>query len=229
MERHSKSLIEEELQIVLNELDGNKMLSEGDKVELKDHFLCEIEDLVGIGLREEEAFLVAKKRFGVLEEVKMEYEKVKPRFEWMRYGIIGVVVFCIAKIMTISINMIAQSFWMAYYYFDPVFVVGNIALDVPLRIVLVVVFSILAGRYISKQKFNSLISFWQFPIIYLFLEFVSRLFTFLFPMSFFKGSMILSMQFFTNNAIMNYTLLVIIMIFSSYKMYKLKVIDMEYV
>lgn len=228
MERNGKNSVDLEIQDVLEELNCNQILSEEERIELKDHFLCEIENLTGIGLRDEEALLVAKKRFGVLEEVNMEYQKVKPRYDLMRYGIIGVVMFCMVKILMISVSHIVGFFWMISYYFDPNFAIQNIGFDVPLRIVLVIVFGLFAAKILSRRKFPNLISFWQFPIIYLLLEIVSRLIIFVFPPVMFNGSMILTIQYLTNNSYVNYISLVIILLIASYKMYKLKVIKMEY-
>jgi len=229
METKGKNNIEIEIKNVLDKLDSNQILSPEERIELKDHFLCEIEDLTKIGLRDEEALLVARKRFGALEEVNMEYQKVNPKYDFLRYGIIGVVLFCIVKILTILVSIVTEAFWMIYYQFDPAFVVSNIILDIPLRFILVIVFGVITVKIISKRKFDSLVSLWQFPIIYLLFEVVRRLFMFLFPISTFNGSVILTMKYLTNNSIVNYCLVAIIMIIASYKMYKLKVLKMKYV
>ncbi len=229
METKGENNIELEIKNVLDRLDSNQILSPEERIEVKDHFLCEIEELTELGLREEEALLVARKRFGALEEVNLEYQKVNPKYDFLRYGIIGVVLFCIVKILTILVGIVAESFWMVYYQFDPAFVVSNIILDIPLRFILVIIFSFITVKVISKRKFSSLVSLWQFPIIYLLFEIVRRSFMFLFPISAFNGSIILSMKYMTNNSIVNYCLLAIIMIVASYKMYKLKVVKMKYV
>ena len=229
MQSEDKSLIELEIQQVLIELDSNQILSNEERLELKDHFLCEVEDLTELGLREEEALLVAKKRFGVLEEVEEEYKKVKPSLDWLRYGIIGVVCFSLVKTLTIVVNTIAESFWMSYYYFDPSFVVRYIGFDVPLRFILILIVGWGASKVITKMNFKSLVSLWKIPIFYLLLEFVRRLFMFIFPISVFKSGIVMTMQFFQNSIIISYSTLALILLVVSYKMYKMKVMEIEYV
>lgn len=224
-----QNTIEIGIQKVLKELDKNNILSAEEKIELKDHFLCEVEELTSLGLRDEEALLIARKRFGILEDVNKEYQKVKPRFDWMRYGIIGVVVFCMVKILMITVDMLTEAFWMVYYIFDPAFVVRFIALDVPLRFLLVLILGLIFGKLMSKRKFKSLISFWQFPIIYLLIEVLRILFEYFFPPTMFNGSLILTLQSLNSNIIINYVLLGFMLTMVSYQMYRLKVIRMEYV
>lgn len=229
MQSDDKNYIELEISGVLRELDSNRILSEEDRLELKDYFLNEVESLNAIGLNDNEALLIAKKRFGVLEDVNAEYQKVKPSFDLLRFGIIGVVGFCMIKIFTIIIHFTSQLVWMMYYYIDPGFVRKWIVADVPLRFLLIIVFGFIGSKLITKVNFRSLASLWKFPIFYIFAEVINRLYIFIIPVGAFEGDTSLNMEFFSNNYMINYPLLFFIMIFASYKMYKMKVLEMDYV
>lgn len=230
MQSEDESLIEFEIQQVLKELDGNEILSKEERIELKDHFLCEVEDLTKLGLRDKEALLVAKKRFGVLEDVEEEYKKVKSSLDWMRYGIIGVVVFCLIKILIILLNTFSEIFWIVYHLADPKFVENYILLDIPLRFILILIIGFITSKIINRMNFKNLASLWKFPIFYLFSELFRRLFTFyVLPISTFHEDLYLTMAFFSNTNLVSYSLLLLMMIIATIKLYKMKVMDMEYV
>ena len=229
MQSDDKNYIELEISDVLKELDSNRILSEEDRLELKDYFLNEVENLNAVGLNDREALLIAKKRFGVLEDVNVEYQKVKPGFDLLRFGIIGVVGFCMIKIFTISIDITSQLFWLIYYQFDPAFVRNFIVMDVPFRFLLIIIFGFIGSRIVSRVNFRSLASLWKFPIFYILAEVLVRIYYFVIPMGAFDGDISMSMEFFSNSYIVNYPLLAFIMVFASYKMYKMKVLEMEYV
>lgn len=229
MESRNEDYISSGIEKVLLELDRNRILNEEDRLELNDYFLTEVENLEEAGLNEQEALLVAKKRFGVVDEIHDEYVKVKPGFDLLRYGIIGVVAFCMIKIFVILINLFSQIFWMVYYQFDPRFVREHVILDVPFRLVLILILGYVGGKLVSRMNFKNLSSLWKFPIFYIVAEVLSRLYFFILHFHLFSSDLQMTMEFFSNSTIVNYTLLAFVMVFASYKMYKMRIWEMEYV
>ena len=59
-------------------------LSEAEIEELESHLRDAVEDLSGRGLSEDEAFLVARRRFGSDESVATEFEKMDPMRVWIQ-------------------------------------------------------------------------------------------------------------------------------------------------
>jgi hypothetical protein len=229
MQSDGNNYIAAEIKNVLLELDSNRILSRDDRLELKDHFLNEVENLNDLGLNDQEALLIAKKRFGVLEDVQTEYQKVKPNFDLVRYGIIGVVAFCMINIFAISIDLFSKIFWLFTYEISDIFALLYYSFDIPFRIFLIFVFGFFANKMITKVNFINLASLWKFPIIYFLFEFVNRCFYFILPGSGFSSELLWHMSLNSNAYLLNYILAIFIMIFASYKMYKMKVLDMDYV
>jgi hypothetical protein len=229
MQNKETNDIDFEIGLVLSELDKNRILSHEDRLELKDYFLTEIEELTALGLNTQEALIIAKKRFGVLDEVMDDYKKVNSGIDILRFGIIGVVGYCIIQLFSISINFISQIFWMVFYQFNSGIELYFYVFDVPLRVLLIFVMGWITSKYFTRVNFNSLASLWKFPIFYFLAAVISRLFYFMVPSLEFHIDVLKIKEFMSNEYIVNYSLLAFVMLFVSYKMYKMKILEMEYV
>jgi hypothetical protein len=229
MQTHGKNYIDLEIESILSQLDRNRILSLEDRIELRDYFLNEVDNLNGIGLNDQEALLIAKKRFGALDEVTLEYQKVKPGFDILRFGVIGVVGFCLIKTFSLLINLSSQLFWMIRMELSHSIFLEYHLFDIPFRFLLIIVFGFIANRWITKDNFKSLTSFWIFPIIYIIAEVINKTYELLLIGSSFASELQWHMSLVYNGYIVNYVLIGFIMLFASYKLYKMNVLDMEYI
>jgi hypothetical protein len=64
------------------EIANSGILDRADLLELQDHLESEIQNLVELGLSEDEAQMVAEKRFGSADKICEEYAKVHPFRTW---------------------------------------------------------------------------------------------------------------------------------------------------
>lgn len=60
MESKDYELVKEEIELVISELNSKEVLSSHDKIEIEDHFYCDVEDLHGQGLSMKEALMVTR-------------------------------------------------------------------------------------------------------------------------------------------------------------------------
>ncbi len=67
--------VEEKIETWFLNLKNEQAFTESDAYELKDHLLDLMEELKGIGLDEEEAFIIASRRIGNVDEFEAEYRQ----------------------------------------------------------------------------------------------------------------------------------------------------------
>ncbi|MBL6764339.1 MAG: hypothetical protein ISQ14_05235 [Verrucomicrobiae bacterium] len=100
--------LENEIQQWRERYRVNGQLSEAEIEELESHLRDAVEDLSGRGLSEEEAFLVARRRFGSDESVATEFEKMDPmrvwiqRTKWMLVGTLALQVLLVIRTFFVS-------------------------------------------------------------------------------------------------------------------------------
>lgn len=179
MDSKDYNLVKEEILLVISELNSREILSSQDKIEIEDHFYCDIENLVGNGLSTREALLVARSRFGELDGIREDYEEVKPQENALYFVFVGVLLFSFLKGLVVAVNMIAQMFWIGAYVYNPTFIENNFWMDIPLRFVLLGFGIWLSFRLFNKISTIKLNKFWYVPILYIILEVVHRIMGFI--------------------------------------------------
>lgn len=70
--------LKESVDNYVNSIKNQGSTTSSDDAELKSHLYDAIDSLVGLGLAEEEAFIIARKRLGDEETLAQEYSKVNP-------------------------------------------------------------------------------------------------------------------------------------------------------
>ncbi|MDF1697781.1 MAG: hypothetical protein P1U56_18180 [Saprospiraceae bacterium] len=212
---------------IIGELNQNDVLSKVERDEIEDHFYCELDELTELGLMEEEALLIARKRFGLLEDVSAEYKKVSPQWNLMQYGIIGVVGYCLVCSITLFVNMISEWFWMLYYQVDPYFVQKNILLDIPMRFILVLICGLLLTKVISKMNLTNLRALWKIPILYVVLSLIQRGLSFVVLPSLMHPYISKHLELFAISNIVTNTTFAFILIVASIKLYKIRILELR--
>lgn len=168
--------LEDRIELVLQEINRNRILNEEEQDQIRDHFYCEIEDLESKGLIAEEALLVAKRRFGHVELINEEFQKVKFGSRFYRLGILLVVSICVAHLSMIAVNEIYNVFWMFMSYIRPEYLTADaMKLSFNLKIILYVVSAFFGARIVLKFGQKPGNTFWVFPILYVLFSFVSKL------------------------------------------------------
>lgn len=70
-------------------VQGRRELQQSDAEELEDHLRGSVDELVGVGLRTDEAFLVAVKRMGSLDELSREFAREHSERLWKQLVLTG--------------------------------------------------------------------------------------------------------------------------------------------
>lgn len=174
MDSKDYGLVKEEITLVISELNNKEILSNQDKIEIEDHFYCDVEDLVGSGLSTREALLVARSRFGPLDSIREDYEVVKPEENLLYYVFIGVLLFSFMKGLFVAINMIAQVFWIGIYIYNSTFIENNFWMDIPLRFTLLGIGLLVSFWLFKRNPTVNFNRFWYVPILYFVLEVMHR-------------------------------------------------------
>lgn len=87
----------------ISRLDHNLLLNGQESDEIRDHFHCEVEELVDLGLSEEEAFEVSRLRFGENHLIQQEFNKIRPKVPVYKYLFAALtVILCIQFIKALT-------------------------------------------------------------------------------------------------------------------------------
>jgi hypothetical protein len=174
MEPKDYELVKEEIELVISELNTREILTNHDIIEIEDHFYCDVEELILGGLTTKEALLVARSRFGELNEIREDYEVVKPESNLLYFSFIAVLGFSILKGLLVLINIVSQIFWMNLSVYYPSFLEDNFWTDLPIRFMLLGAGMWILVRIIKKRPIVNFNRFWYVPLVYLSMEMFNR-------------------------------------------------------
>ena len=233
MDSKDYDLIKEEIELVISELNNKEILSSQDKIEIEDHFYCDVEELLKNGLSTKEALLVARSRFGELEGIRKDYEVVKPENNLLYFGVIGILIFSCVKGLFVVIDILSNVFWYRSAVLGQSFIKDNLWLDIPARLFLFIGGIMLMLNFIKRNKIISFNRFWYIPIIYLLMEVAGRLLDVFIIQEFFRqttdNTYAILLQMENLNIISWFSAVFIISIISSYSLFKLKRNENKYV
>lgn len=223
MESKDYELVRAEVELVIFELNSKQILSRQDQIEIKDHFYCDIEDMVSTGLSTREALLVARSRFGELKGIREDFEVVKPEVEWIYYCFIGVLFYSILKSVIILTNFISLSIWMSSLFISNTLFTEYSYLDIPFRILVLVSIGWAIFSSVKRKNIKNIHQLWFVPLIYLGLEVGNRILNYvLIPGGIFGDSYSYYGIMHLSNAIIFALTVLIMAVFSSIKLYKVK-------
>ena len=112
-----KFCIEKRLEDWEQRFRNNTSFTDADTEELKTHLLDLMDELKGMGLDDEEAFLVAEKRIGIIDDVEQDYNVTNNSILQMRRSLVifsGVLLYFFSKTF---ISCFYKIFLMALLYF----------------------------------------------------------------------------------------------------------------
>jgi len=231
MESKDYNIVKQEVEHVLAVLNSQQILTLQDEVEIEDHFFCNVEDLQSQGLNTREALLIARSRFGALDGIREDYEVVRPENSWLQYAFVAILGFSFLKMSINFIDLISETFWVSKLYFG--FGGDFLYLDLPIRLLLFGFIFSFAWKYIKKKGALDINKLWYVPILYLISELVSRLASFIvFPginQDILSDNVQYIGQIWYTHAIFSIVIMIAVTIFASYKLYKMKKEDLQYV
>mgnify|MGYP003667911897 CR=1 FL=1 len=228
-------IVKEEIALVISELNSKEILSSQDKIEIEDHFYCDVEELVNSGLSTKEALLVARSRFGELDGIREDYEIVKPESNLLYFGVIGILIFSCVKGLYVAIDILSNLFWYTFSVLGQSVRKDNLWLDIPARLFLFISGIMLMLHFVKRSKIINFNRFWYIPLIYLLLEVLGGILDFFILQEFFRRSFhntdshALLLQMENLNIISWFLGLSIISIISSFSLLKLKRNENRYV
>lgn len=152
-----------EVDTYVNRLDNNLLLSSEESDELRDHFHCQVEELVELGLSETEAFQVSKMRFGEQALIQKEYHKAKPMKMMYRYIMVGLLLlFGLRFINTLVTYSSAVMFVLMSKWEVPFKTASAIDLGLKASLILLLAASIFSG--LKKGKISRGL-IWTLPFL----------------------------------------------------------------
>lgn len=229
MDSKDYGLVKEEIALVISELNNKEILSNQDKIEIEDHFYCDVEDLVGNGLSTREALLVARSRFGELNGIREDYEVVKPEENILYFVFMGVLLFSVMKGLLIAVNMTAQIFWSGVDYYTSTFLENHLWFDIPLRISLLAIGLWFLFRLSKRNPIVNFSRFWYVPLVYVLMEVINRVLFFLVMTGINKNYLYYHGDMLVNEAYMVIISTFLASLFVSFKLFKLKKEEHKYV
>ena len=165
MEKPNNIILTQLINTYVSSLNNCDILSKEDKLEVTDHLMSESENLLATGLNTEEAFAIAKMRFGDTPTIEQEYKKVKPWSGVLRACTYTLMVMLIIQSYLLISHVLKISFWYALgekkSFLDNMFVTNMI---IQLIVAILLIWILAKSRLISFFKEPSRL--WFFPILY---------------------------------------------------------------
>jgi len=166
MEKSKDSTLVQLVNKYVSALNDNDLLSKADQLEIVDHLMSESENLILKGLSTNEAFAVAKMRFGDVSILEEEYKKVKP---W--HGILRAFTYALMVVLIVqSYLLLSQIVKVTYWYFmaSESFVYQNVFnTNMIIQVIVGFVFLLILIKSKLATSLNRPSNYWYFPLIYL--------------------------------------------------------------
>lgn len=141
MENRAEFDLNEGIEVWKSLLHQNKNLSHDNVAELEDHLHNEIDELMPLGLSNEESFLVAKSRVGEIEVITSEFSKINSKtyfknkaLPYLKGGLLFMAFFTVTDLITNFVLLLTDLIGVHTTYIDWSLIVAFLLLSLSLLI-----------------------------------------------------------------------------------------------